>query len=169
MKIRLCSLRQSVTLSDSAHYFIDRFLLQPSFFKTEWKDSMGALSKGQPFLLYKNQRLLLLSLTFEVYFSIFALFWPFWAYNTPISFTISFPIALKNCVLSAFRQNNAPQLRLYQNWGANMANTNSISFWWKNCLIAFRQSRRLTADRLSPFKVSLLWSVVVKPFCNILT
>jgi len=31
-------------------------------------------------------------------------------------------IAFKNCVLSAFRQNNAPQLRLYQNWGANMAN-----------------------------------------------
>jgi len=34
---------------------------------------------------------------------------------------LPFPIALKNCVLSAFRQNNAPQLRLYQNWGANMA------------------------------------------------
>ena len=34
---------------------------------------------------------------------------------------LPFPIALKISVLSAFEHKNAPQLRLYQNWGANMA------------------------------------------------
>ena len=44
-----------------------------------------------------------------------------WTSYNSLLYSLPFPIALKNCVLSAFRQNNAPQLRLYQNWGANMA------------------------------------------------
>ena len=52
---------------------------------------------------------------------IFDLFRPFLGAYNALSNPLPFPIALKNSVLSAFRHNNAPQLRLYQNWGANMA------------------------------------------------
>ena len=34
--------------------------------------------------------------------------------------SLQFLIALKFSVIPAFRYKNAPQLRLYQNWGANM-------------------------------------------------
>ena len=60
-------------------------------------------------------------MTFEGCLLIFALFWPFLEGYNSLSCSLPFLIALKNCVLSTFRHNNAPQLRLYQNWGANMS------------------------------------------------
>ena len=113
-----------LTLAHPQPLFFYAYLQPFSSFVTKINDSPKKHLKMHPkwFSIFrKNQRLLLLSLTFEVHLLIVALFWLLWGAYSPLYQKLPFPITLKFSVIPAFRHKNAPQLRLYQNWGANMA------------------------------------------------